>query len=138
MFILLSQPKCNKYNAMRKTKIAFILVFAIIQGSLSTVAKATDQNQTIGEPIDLKTGQGRPRSIVIPPYCYFSNGYLYIRGEKDITSIKTEVIRLDDNVKWNGSGSDCTQILYISEELGDYIIKVIFSDGMTYYGQYTH
>lgn len=123
---------------MRKTKFAFMLVFGIIQGIFSTVANASEQNQNVGEPIDLKTGQGRPRSIVFPPYCYFSNGYLHVIGGKNITSIKTEVIRLDDNAKWNVSESDCTQILYITEEQGDYSIKLTLSDGMTYYGQYTH
>lgn len=76
-----------------------------------------------------------PRSVH-QLHCYYQNGYVFIIGDSNITSINGTVARLSDNLQWsNSSNSNILQIA-VPVDAGIYRLTFTLSDGSSYYGDY--
>lgn len=79
-----------------------------------------------------------------PPYprsinqlnCYYQNGYVYIMGSNDITSINGTVTRQSDNMQWSNSSNSNTLQIAVPSDAGIYRLTFTLSDGSSYYGDY--
>lgn len=120
-----------------RTKVfkLFVLLMALVPSfSHSDANITTDWGGDI-EPIIIKSGgTTRPRSI--EPECYYQDGYVYIIGSTNVTSISATVTRLSDNVQWSNSSTSNTLQIAVPTDAGTYRLELSLSDGNSYYGDY--
>ena len=111
--------------------MTLLIVLSII--SSSVLAFVPDD----GTDINI-TGMGnppRPRSVD-QLYCYYQNGYVYIIGGNDITSINGTVTRLSDNMQLSDSCNSNMLQIAVPSDAGIYRLTFTLSDGSSYYGDY--
>ena len=122
---------------MKKTfKISFALLFALVVSMVCLTASASKPIAYIGEPIEIKGGNPRPRSVVIPPYCYYYNGIIYIIGDDSINYINATVTCLGNNTQWNSFTYSNVLSVQTSTNPGAYFLELTLHDGSIYYGEF--
>lgn len=122
---------------MKKTiKYSFALLFALVVCLMCLTASASKPKPHLGEPIEIKGGNPRPRSVVSSLLCYYYNGSVYIIGDNSINSINAIVTCLDDNTQWNDFTLGNILSIETSTVPGTYLLELTLSDGSYYYGEY--
>ncbi len=88
-----------------------------------------------GEPISIKSGNPRPRSVAIIPECYHYEGVVYIEADSSITYINASVTRYADNQVWSNAAGTNTLSITASPDSGQYLLELILSNGESYIGE---
>ena len=111
--------------------VALLPCFSFLLGS-----SIFQPNSVPDKPIDIDVeGIGQPRSI--NPDCFYLNGNVYIVADSSVTSISGTVTRLSDNAQWSDSSTGCMLQIAVPTDPATYRLTLTFSDGSSYYGDYT-
>lgn len=115
-------------------KRTVFLIFALL--SCVVIESLTIQDEPEAIPINPNNPEViPPRSIM--PECYYQNGYVYVIGDNNVTSISGTVTRLSDNAQWSNSSSSNTLQIAVPTNPATYRLTFTMSDGSSYYGDYT-
>ena len=119
---------------MEKLLKRTLLVIMALLPSLSVPVMASSD-----EPDDIPLRPANPEHLQprsIEPECYYQDGYVYIIGSTNVTSISATVTRLSDNVQWSNSSTSNTLQIAVPTDAGTYRLELSLSDGNSYYGDY--
>lgn len=78
----------------------------------------------------------RNRNSVQIPYCYHTDGVVYIEADATITYINATVTRYDDNQVWSNASNSNTLSITTSGDIGVYLLELTLSNGQSYIGEY--
>lgn len=119
-----------------KLKQVLVLFAAFFVNQLLVKATGICDVPEEGNPIVIESDYiPQPRSIT-DIECYYLNGYVYIIGGNDITSINGTVTRLSDNMQWSDSCNSNMLQIAVPSDAGIYRLTFTLSDGSSYYGDY--